>query len=247
MDIRRDGVIIEKKKMVLKNKLVIVGFPGMALVGKGVADFIIGYLGLEPEVTIHPLSSPSNVVVDGGIMALPTINIYTKRDVGIAVVTSSFQPQSDEGQNAIAHILAEYFASKKVLGVISAAAYVTPNPSKPRRVYVASTSKEFLKRLADMGLIPMTGGISGLNGLIPGIAQLYGVPGATLLGETGEIYMAGNIVDYLAIASVIEIINKIAGLELPVDDLYRKGLEIEEKIAASTVKEEEEKPSPTYL
>jgi len=34
----KTGIIIEKKKTMLKQKIVVIGFPGMALVGKGVAE-----------------------------------------------------------------------------------------------------------------------------------------------------------------------------------------------------------------
>ncbi len=246
----KTGIIIEKKKTMLKQKIVLIGFPGMALVGKGVAEYLINALGLELEVVMHPIHSPANVVVDNGLIITPSINIYSKRDVDIAVVTSSFQPQTDEGQNIVAHFVLEYLANKKVLSIISAAAYVTSNPSKPRKVYVASTHREFLRRLLDIGLSPMEGGISGLNGLIPGLSYMYGLPGAVLLGETGEIYVAGNLMDYLAVASVLEAISKIANIELDTRELFRKGEELEEKITTQALREieTEEKPSaPTHL
>lgn len=245
----KGGVIIEKKKTILKNKLILVGFPGMAFVGKGVAEYIINALNLDLEVTIHPYHSPANVAVDNGLIIPPTINIYTKREVELAVITSSFQPQSDEGQNIIAHMLLDYLVNKKVFGIISAAAYVTATPSKPRKTYVASTNKDFLKKLLDIGLIPMEGGISGLNGLIPGISHMYGLPGAVILGETSEIYIAGNIMDYLAIASILDVIKKLINIEIDTRELFKKGEEIEEKITSQVLKEiEEEKPkTPTHL
>lgn len=246
----KNAIILERKKTILKQKIVLIGFPGMALVGKGVAEYLINILGLELEAVIHPIHSPANVVVDNGLIIAPSINIYTKRDVDLAVVTSSFQPQTDEGQNMVAHLLLEFLVNKKILSIISAAAYVTSNPSKPRKVYVASTHRELLRKLLDLGLIPMEGGISGLNGLIPGLSYMYGLPGAVLLGETGELYVAGNIMDYLAVASVIEAISKLTNIELDTRELYRKGEELEEKITSQALREieTEEKPSaPTHL
>lgn len=246
----KEGVILERKKAQLKHKIALIGFPGMAYVGKGVADYIVSTLGLELEVTIHPFHSPANVIVNDGMIIAPSIYIYTRRDANVAVVTSSYQPQSDEGQNAVAHMLLGYLAEKKVLGVLSAAAYVTSSPSKPRKVYAASTSRELLNKLVSLGLIPMEGGISGLNGLVPSLAQLYGLPGAVLLGETSEVHVAGNIIDYLAIASVLDVIIKLTNISLDIKDLVKKGEEIEEKITTQVLKEieEGEKPAtPTHL
>jgi predicted ATP-grasp superfamily ATP-dependent carboligase len=79
---------------------------------------------------------------------------------------------------------------------------------------------------------------------------MYGLPGAVLLGETGEIYVAGNLMDYLAVASVLEAISKIANIELDTRELFRKGEELEEKITTQALREieTEEKPSaPTHL
>lgn len=251
MPLRKDGLIIEKKKAIYKNKLAVIGFPGMAYIGKGVADYLINALKLDLEVIIHPIYSPANVVVERGSISPPTINIYSKRDIDVVVITSSFQPQSDEGQNYVAHMLLDYLASKKVQGIMAAAAYVTSSPSKPRRTYVASTNKDLLKKLIEIGLTPIDGGIAGLNGLIPGLSHLYGVPGAVILGETGEVYVAGNIMDPLSIASVLEVFKKVLAVEFDLSELYERGREIEERLISQLAKqigEKEEKPSlPTHL
>lgn len=248
------AIIVEKRRRgSYRNKVAVIGFPGMALIGKGVADFIAATLGLEVDAFIHPVHSPPNVAVEGGRIVAPLITVYGKKNSNVVVITSAFQPQSDEGQNEVAHVILEYLSEKEVDGVISAAAYVTSTPSKPRKVYVASSDKSMLERLVSLGAIPMEGGISGLNGLIPGLAHLYGIPGAALLGETGEAYVANNLIDYLGISSVVTVIGRAIGISFNVAELVEKGEEIENRLlvslarAAEVGERAEKPPAPTHL
>ena len=54
------------------------------------------------------------------------------------------------------------------------------------------------------------GGISGMNGLLIGVAALRGLEGACLLGET-----SGYVVDAGASKAVLELLSKI--LDIPID------------------------------
>ena len=54
------------------------------------------------------------------------------------------------------------------------------------------------------------GGISGMNGLLIGVAALRGIEGACLLGET-----SGYVVDAGASKAVLELLSKI--LDIPID------------------------------
>jgi hypothetical protein len=68
-----------------------------------------------------------------------------------------------------------------------------------------------LDALASKGVTVMKeGGISGMNGLLIGIASLRGLEGACLLGET-----SGYVVDAAASKSVLDALSGI--IEVPID------------------------------
>lgn len=246
--------IIEKGNLEgLKGKTLIIGFPGMAFVGKATADILISKLSLEETADIYSYDAPSSIIVNEGVMLAPSIKIYSKNGLDIAVLTASYQPQSEEAQNRLAHELSRKLSEIGVRRIIAAAAYVSPEVPEKRRVFVAATEKRLVNELVEYGCIPMDGGISGLNGLLPGLAEIYGMEGIALLGETGELFVAGGMVDYLSVAEVLKVISTYMQLNLQLDDILSKAKEIEESvkraIAKSVSMEEErrEKEPSTHM
>lgn len=224
----------------LKGKTIVVGFPGMALVGKVAADALAEKLSLRPVSRIYTFHGPGSVAVDKGILQPAEITVLARPGSPLAVVTSGFQPPDDQGQNRVAHGLLEYLSLSGASTVIAAAAYVNPHPSEERKVFVAASSSSLLEHLARHGDIEMEGAISGLNGLIPGLAPAYGMEGGVVLGETGEIYVAGGIIDYRAAAAVARAISAYAGMRLDVSDLIKQAEKVEEQIRASLAAAEQE-------
>ncbi len=239
------GLIVRSyREGMLKGKTVVIGFPGMALVGKVAADTLAEKLGMEPVARMYTFYGPGSVAVDKGILKPAEITILSSPRHTLAVVTSGFQPPDEQGQNRVAHGLLDYLSYAGAREVIAAAAYVNPQPSEERKVFVAASSKPLLDALARHGDIEMEGAISGLNGLVPGLAPIYGMDGGVVLGETGEIYVAGGIVDYRAAAAVARAIAAYAGLELDLADLLEQASRVEEQIRASiaaAAREEKEK------
>uniref|UniRef100_A0A7J3ZJV0 Proteasome assembly chaperone family protein n=1 Tax=Fervidicoccus fontis TaxID=683846 RepID=A0A7J3ZJV0_9CREN len=237
---RRECIVRTHGDFSLEGKLVVVGFPGMALVGKNVADALVRKFYLEKKASIFTIHAPGAVPVERGILKPAEISLYTKEDSPVAVLTSPFQPSSEESQNALAHSILSFLEKYNAKRVLAAAAYVSPEPALPRRVYVAASSTHLLERLRGLGAIVMNGGISGLNGLIPGLAPVYSMEGAVLLGETGEFYVASGIVDYRAAAEVVLVIGKLLNVQLEVSDMISSAESVERWIRESLRREGEE-------
>jgi len=70
------------------------------------------------------------------------------------------------------------------------------------------------------------GGISGMNGLLTGIAALRGLEGACLLGET-----SGYVVDAGASKAVLELLSKVVGLPVDTSKLKEKAEETQKVIS----------------
>ena len=251
---RREWIVRKHEDFSLEGKLVVIGFPGMALVGKNVADALVRKLQLEKKASIYTIHAPGAVSVEKGILKPAEISLYTREDSPVAVLTSPFQPSSEESQNALAHNILSFLEENNAKRILAAAAYVSPEPALPRKVYVAASSIHLLERLRELGTIVMNGGISGLNGLIPGLAPIYGMEGAVLLGETGEFYVASGIVDYRAAAEVVLVIGRLLNMQLEVSDMISSAESVEKWIRESFRREgreergeREERRPPTHM
>jgi proteasome assembly chaperone (PAC2) family protein len=110
--------------------------------------------------------------------------------------------------------------------VFSLAAYITGGFTAEQRVFGAATSQELLSELTENGVRAMKeGGISGMNGIIIGMAGLLGLDGACLLGET-----SGYLVDPVASQVVLEALSKILKLDIDLTALKDRASEAKELI-----------------
>ena len=67
------------------------------------------------------------------------------------------------------------------------------------------------------------GGISGMNGVIVGMAKLHGMEGASLLGET-----SGYLLDPAASHAVLEALSKILGLKIDMTSIEERAKEAQQ-------------------
>jgi uncharacterized protein len=67
------------------------------------------------------------------------------------------------------------------------------------------------------------GGISGMNGIIVGMAKLHGMEGVSLLGET-----SGYLLDPAASHSVLESLSQILGLKIDMTSIEERAKEAQQ-------------------
>ncbi len=230
--------IFELKPFELKGYTVISGFPGMALVGKVSVDFLIDSLKGEPVAEIYSYGSPSYILVNNGLGELPVAELYLVRDRKLAILTGNYQPLTSELQHEFSDKIVELFASKGVKRILTTAAYVSESVGEQRRVYIAANNERILKELVELGGTPMVeGGVTGLNGLVVGWAEVYGISAACMMGETVSAYAEATIADYRAAKAVLELLVKYLGIKgLDLSELDVKAKEIEEE--AKKIREE---------
>jgi proteasome assembly chaperone (PAC2) family protein len=90
--------------------------------------------------------------------------------------------------------------------------------SREPRVWGTATNAQLVKYLEVYGVIPMgEGTIGGLNGLLLGVARQRGIEGVCLLGEM-PIY-ATRIANPKASQAVLEVLTKMLGIEMDLEDL----------------------------
>ncbi|MHA1377656.1 MAG: PAC2 family protein [Candidatus Helarchaeota archaeon] len=217
---------LSEVKSKLRNPICIHGMPGMGMAGKTVLDHMIKILKpqLQKVCEIYSTSFPSNVfILENGIFTTPKIEVYayindTKIENDIILITGDTQPNSVVGTNNLSFYIAKIISELGVKELISLAATPITNPKTSPSVYITVTNIDLIEEFKKVGAKGpfIRGIITGMNGIIPGIAKFeFNIDGCTLLAETYPQY--GK--DFNASISLINIINKYLHLDVPVSEL----------------------------
>lgn len=246
-------VIIEKVAEVPKgaNGVLVCGLPGSGYVGKLAADHLVSTFNLKrvAEYTGEAFPPQVNVGEDGTVEEARGELFFGK---GLMVFTADYQPTTSEGEYELSDAVVKFARKCGVRRVYTLAAYITGAFSQTPKVYGTATSKAMLDALSEGGAVLMKeGGISGMNGLIIGVAALRGLEGACLLGET-----SGYVVDAGASKSVLEVLSKMTGIAMDTSKLKEKAEETQKVIrqlqamteqSRETVPQPRNEPRPGYI
>ena len=212
-----DGIVAERVLEVPKadDPVLVCGLPGSGYVGKLAADHLVSSFKLRKVAEYMSSVFPPQVSVkEDGTVDPPKGELFfapTKGGRGLFVFTADAQPTTSEGEYELSDAVVKFAKKCGVRRIYTLAAYITGSFSKSPRVYGAGTSKAVSLSLAEEGVTLMKdGGISGMNGLLIGVAALRGLEGACLLGET-----SGYLVDAGASKAVLELLSKL--VEIPID------------------------------
>ncbi len=213
------------------NPVLICGLPGSGYVGKLAADHLVEVLKLEKVAEFASKDFPPQAIVneDGLAETLKGELFFSQADKGrgVFVFTADAQPSTSEGEYQLSEAVVKFAAREGVKRVFTLAAYITGSFADSPKVYGSATSKEMLAALTAKGATLMKdGGISGMNGLLIGIAALRGLEGACLLGET-----SGYVVDAGASKAVLEVLSKLVGVEIDTSKLQEKAIETQKVIS----------------
>lgn len=195
--------------------VLVCGLPGSGYVGKLAADHLVSSFKLRKVAEYTSSTFPPQVSVkEDGTVDPPRGELFfapTKGGRSLLVFTADAQPTTSEGEYELSDAVVRFAGKCGVKKVYTLAAYITGSFSNSPKVYGAGTSKEMNKSLSEKGVTMMKdGGISGMNGLLIGVAALRGLEGACLLGET-----SGYVVDAGASKAVLEMLSKV--VEMPID------------------------------
>lgn len=218
---------------------MIVGWPGIGNIGLITVDALARQLGAEELGHIEPWDFfyPSKVIIRGGVledMEFPDSRFYfarqEKRD--LLFFLGEEQPSASgrmyaEGNDAyaIANLVldvAEKFGCRRVY-TSGAAVSITHHEVRPR-VWAVATTRALLTEIRGcMNTVLMSemedrgdfGNITGLNGLLVGVARKRGFEGACLMGEIPD-YLSRVPFPYpRASQSVLQVLGAV--LDVPLD------------------------------
>jgi len=238
-----------KEKPSLRNPTLIAAWPGMGMLARMSADYLIQQLDAKQFAEIR---SPSNDIYfkDGmGELSQYRHRFYYSngKQSDLIVCSGEIQPQSlSELQELANQVLdvAEEFGAKRVY---TFAAVPNPHDVKPR-VFGVVNKPELVEFLRENGvqLVSGDGRITGLNGLLIGIAQQRKIEGICLLCEIRYL----DIPQPRSAQTVLNTLTKILGIEIDLSELERQAEEMEqkiEKIREHRTPQEDRTKEPRYI
>ncbi|MHA1648879.1 MAG: PAC2 family protein [Candidatus Helarchaeota archaeon] len=204
-------------------RICVSALPGIGMTGKAALDHLINELHPKKYAEIYTTDFPSHIIIgeDGQILT-PCVMIYYLKEVKngnleLFFVTGDTQPNSVIGTNILSEKIVQLLVECGVKLIISLAATPVISPKKNPKVYLTFSSPSLFQEFLDAGVKNkfVKGTITGMNGVIPGIAKSYNIGGVVLLSETFPQFVR----DMNASVSLIKVLNNYLGLNVDVSDL----------------------------
>jgi proteasome assembly chaperone (PAC2) family protein len=237
-----DSVVRLDKKPSLHLPSLYAAWPGMGNVSLNAARFLVEKLDMEPIGSIESLefSAAEDIVIRDHIvlpLEIPEYRFYAFRNPekkgDLLVFIGDHQPFQAQGLALAHHVMrvADWFGVRRVY--TGAALMCSISHMEYPRVWGIATHREILPELENLEvhLLP-EGHVSGLNGLLLGVAKRMGFEGVCLLGEL-PYYTIGMDNPKSSLA-VLERFSQLWNIGLDTSDLrdagLKKEIEIEEFI-----------------
>src|ERR671927_1541755 len=213
----------------LKSPYLICGFPGSGYVGKMAVDHLIEELLAKHLADIYSSSFPPQIMIrNDGVAELMKNSIYysdnkTLADKNLLLLTGDSQPANPESEYSLAEEILDIASRFNSQMVFTLAAYITGVFIEKPRIYGTATNTDIVRSFHERNILSMDGGsITGMNGLIIGIAKLRGLKGTCLLGET-----SGYVVDAKASKAILESLLSVIGIRVDMTKLEKRAKDTE--------------------
>ena len=227
-----------EEQLKLNHPWLVAVWPGMGHVAISAGYYLLTKLGMHVLAEFSPreLFDVEHVEVKKGLIRtgrLPRSRFFVwddperKRD--IVVFIGEAQPPM--GKYAFCKKLIDFAQQLGVERVFTFAAMATQmHPQNHPRVFGAATNKETLAELKEQKLeVQQDGQISGLNGIVLGVAAEAGMSGACLLGEMPHLF--AQLPFPAAAQGVLNVFSKMAGIDLDLTELSEQADAMGEKLA----------------
>ncbi len=236
----KETYVRETLKTDLKDPVLIEGLPGMGMVGRIAARFLIKKFGAVRFAELYSPHFPYYVLVNkkGSVRLLRCEFFSCKNPAGdndLVFLVGDSQAQTIEGQYEVTDAILQYAVKLGVKSIVTIGGY-RQEADKAPRVVAVSTSPKLLEKALNAKAVASPSGnpIVGTAGLLLGLAKLRNVEALCLLGET-----RGYLPDPVAAKSVLEVLEKMlsfkldyAGLDVQIEkskEIASKMREIEER------------------
>jgi proteasome assembly chaperone (PAC2) family protein len=240
-----------QSKQFLNDPWLLAAWPGMGAVAISADYYLMAKLGMHllAEIPAPEFFDLEHVEVKGGLIQsgrLPRSRMFLWHDPNkrhdLIVFVGEAQPASKGG--AFCTQIIRQARDLGVRRVFTFAAMATQmRPEEESRVFGAAIDNETLAefRALDLHLLE-EGQISGLNGVLLGIAADHGMSGGCLLGEMPQVFSQFPFPK--ASLAVLEAFTKMAGIEIDLSELESQATQVEQGLAEFLQRLEQSFQSP---
>jgi uncharacterized protein (TIGR00162 family) len=237
--------ILRTTKPRLKNPVLVEGLPGVGHIGKLVAEHLVEELGAKKIMEIYsPYLPPQVIVEDDGTVRLVRIELFAYKSKGkhdLLILVGDHQSATNEGHYELCGVFLDIAEEFKVKRIYALGGYGVGQLVETETVLGAANNIELVNELKDYGIEFRAnepgGGIVGASGLLLGLGALRGIDAVCLMGVT-----PGYIVDPKSAQSVLKMLCKILEIEVDMQALEDRALDMEKIVAK--LKEMEEGKTP---
>ena len=221
----------------LRDPWLLAVWPGMGGVAISAGYYLMAKLGMHllVEFPADDFFEAEQIEVKDGLIQnkrLPRSRLFLWNDPhgkhDLIVFIGEAQPPSRGG--AFCRKLLQRVREYGVTRVFTFAAMATQmRPKHESRVFGAAIDRETLASFKQLDVnILETGTISGLNGVLLGLAAVNGLPGGCLLGEIPHVF--SQIPFPKASLAVLEFFKTMAGIEVDLGELRDHAKTVEETL-----------------
>ncbi len=228
--------ILVMKKLPITKATLLVGLPGIGLVGKISIDYLLKEMKAEKIAEVLSDSFPPSVHTKNSKIFLIKNEIfyYNYKGKDFLFLAGPVQPALDmklgssQEHYEFAETLVNFFKASGVIEIVTLAGVNIGDKrlnEKPK-VIVAGTDDALIKTWVDLGAKEdkKEGLISGAAGLIVGLGKLHGIDGVCLMGETNAQLIYG---DQGSAKSLVELLCKKFGFKVKMKLLDKDAKQIE--------------------
>lgn len=217
--------IKEKRKVKLKNPILVGGFPGLGYVGKISVTYLMKKLKAKKLADLYSPYFPHHLLVSSsGRIRLPRAEFRFWRNPrfdgnDLILLSSDSQAKGFEGQYSVVNSVLEYADRMGVKKVVTLGGYRGNSGSKEPKVVSISSSRSILNKMLEAGAEPSPAGnpVVGFAGLALALSKFMEIGGVCLLVET-----AGYMPDPKASKAVLKVLSRFLGIALDLSSLDRE-------------------------
>lgn len=232
--------------------ILLAGWPGMGNVGVGAVDYLRRELDTEVfgEIDMSQHFTPEAIVVEEGIAKLPEVPINSfsvSRSPDLIFFLSEAQVSGPAAMQ-LTNLIVDVAESYRVERIYTCAAFAVPTSySEETRVLGVATDEGLRDSLTPHGAEILSQGIvSGLNGLLLGVAGSRGIEAACLLATIPQYAISlpnprGSRALVQTLSTLLNMRVDTSGFDEPVKQMDEVMSQIEERMrTAFTEREGEE-------
>lgn len=218
----------------LRSPILIAGWPGIANIGLTAVNYLQAKLGARrfAEINPEPFFFPRKIFIDGGLlrdMEFPEGTFYYCRgEPDLIFFIGEALPHEEAKIYSLANLIldvAEKFGATRVY--TAAAAVASIHHSLEPRIWAVPNTPKLLSELKSYNVVLLSeleerrgsGNITGLNGVLIGVARERNLEGACFLGEI-PVYIAHFPLQYpKASRAILNILTAVLGIHIDMGEI----------------------------